>query len=238
MEASKDVGVSLLDNLSKLVSCFGVVLGVAYVFGLVNNYFFFSSLDATWIVGLMDAQVLIKEGLPSALILVLVTVVIFMLFENLEQLSFATSVLIPIVSLVISLLGMLLGLLGVDTSSVFYSFALRVVPVTAASICFVWSFRMYAEGYKGKKVAGCSIFGVVLTFFLIPYLQYGNEGRDLKWASKGVSLVIGDKKQVLGVLVGTISGKYVILACRSNKEISLSEITSQLSVRPSAGDCT
>jgi hypothetical protein len=237
VQNANDIHTSLLDNLSKLVGSFGLVLGIAYVLGLTQSYFFFSAMESVWVVGFLDAQALIKEGLLAAITLVAFTAFVYLLFPSLEKLGSVINIIIPGVSVIFGAVGFFLSFTDVDSASFVGGIGLRFLPTLAVCVSLVWSFRVYAETRQARGVVVSSLLTVLVCCFAAPYLIYTDQAMKLKWADQGVPLVINEKKQVLGVLVSSVSGKYLIYDCSGKNELILAEASSQLRVRPSAGKC-
>lgn len=236
LDHSDDYG-KLLDKLGKLVGCFGIILGFAYIAGLSQNYFLFSELQATWVLGMIDSQTLIKDGLPWAVLCALCAFLMFIWFPDSASLRDGMSSVLPAVS-VVGMIGMfILSFLGVDVnSSKGLVFFLRIVPLGASIALISWALKLYFEGAERRKIAITAVVGLAFAFGMLPYFDAAGAASSIKFGDKGLPLVVETSGKVSGVLAGVVSGKYIVFQCQS-VNVSILEISPALSVRPSAGAC-
>jgi hypothetical protein len=230
---------SVLDKMSKVVGIFGIVLGIAYVYGLGQSYFLYSQLDAAWVVGLLEPQALINIGLPSALLFLFAGLFVFVLIPSTDQLSSAVGVGFPVFTSGCIAFSMALKIFGIEVSD-FYADSLISTAIFAAvnAALFAWALRLLFEGQQGRIVMTFFMAVGFFSFLMIPYMQAVQKSRGLIWGDKGTPLVIDKDSKILGVLVGSVAEKFVVLNCTGKgREVFLSDVSPDLKVRPSTGEC-
>lgn len=228
----------LLDKLGKLVSCFGVLLGLAYIAGFSQTYFLFSELKAVWVLGLIDTQTLVRDGLPLATVCVLCTFLMFIWFPNSDSLREGMSSYLPFASVVIMVIVFIVGFLGGNLNgSPLLILGMKLVPLGASVALISWAAKLYFENAPVKTVCVSGIIGLVMAFGALPYFDASGQANSIKNGDTGLPVVITGDGKVSGVLAGVVSGKYIVVECFSSN-IVVMDIESSLTVKPSLGRCS
>ncbi|BAN53659.1 hypothetical protein PP4_18060 [Pseudomonas putida NBRC 14164] len=72
---------------------------------------------------------------------------------------------------------------------------------------------------------------------MLPAMRAVDDYNVLLRAKEPVPIVTSDSREVLGILLGSVSGKFLIYDCNERYKLKLIDISSELSVKPGPLQC-
>lgn len=121
--------------------------------------------------------------------------------------------------------------------SILFEFSLRALGTVFPSTVLSLALVQYFEG-GGERLFGASTLLFILwSLIFLPCDESGSSLQKLRLCSERTPLVVDSAGVVKGVLIGTISDRYVVLESFETNRIAMTDMKSGVKIRPSIGKC-
>lgn len=224
----------ILDGAGKAAAGLGIVLGMSYISGLFKMSGFYGAFHADWLFDMIDVQAYISEGLPLTSLFLIVFIAQFFGLKKVQENHRGWYILALAVTS--SVVGAQVVLLLVPSVS-YYMLAGMFIGASGSAFA-AW----IAHDNIFPSRSAVDLYHMVLVLALIlglsPYLVGKARAEDVKKAREETTEVIDAGNRVVGVLVRVVSGKYLVLDCNVQGQLSFYEISPSLKLRRSSGKCS
>jgi hypothetical protein len=230
---------SIMDFAGKAAAAVGVLLGAAYVIGFFKNFTLYINLKSIWILDLIDLQGMIKDGLPFVMQYLFIAVVFFFFLRTIRKHPYLLRILC-----VVFVLSLVLGWFVANFNSHFelktvtkgLAYGIACTGALGAGM-LSWSLHSFIEGGRSKLIFINVLIGMNFVLCLVPSVAGYLTAEDLKFGREQVSVLINKNEDVVGLLVGIVGGKYLIMDCSMAYQFWLEDVSSEFKVRQSIGGC-
>lgn len=221
MRKGKKQEISFIDWGGKIVGAVGVLGMAAYIAGFFKLYFLYSSLNCSWVLPFHSVQDVVASGVVDVFFCALTAVPLFFGYKtSIEIDNHGRRIVGLIVMGVVISIGIGIRFLGyvLDvyvTELMVYGVSYLVIGVFVANT----ARYSYEKGSYVYIAAGLLLF--VFASCFSSYLV--NSTKTFATADeKGAFLYVAVEKQaVVGVLVGSVNGKYLLRLCQEKDKFKL-----------------
>lgn len=228
---------AMIDLASKAAAAVGVILGLAYATGFFFNIILFSVLKSSWVIALIDLQGMIKDGLPLVMLflLIMISFLIFLRSQKGNRNLLITLCIAISFAFVIAWFSPAIGgEFSFQTKLLIYSVV--IVGVLGMGM-LSWSLHGFIEQKKPRASLMGGLFGMALSFSVVPAMIGYLTAKDLMFDREKASVVFNEKKEAVGLLVGVLGGKFLIMDCVVLNQLWLEAVSSKYKVREAPGLC-
>ncbi|MFG0849646.1 hypothetical protein ACF8R4_08020 [Pseudomonas sp. FYR_2] len=230
---------SLLDGFSKVAFISSVMIGFAYFSGLVYSWVFYKYFRSSWVLGFLSPQDLIKEGLPWVTVCTGIALVAFNRFKDSDSMRRVGLVVIVVLGtaiMALSQIGYWVFDLNLEKHPL-VSGGIEIALSLLFSSAVAMALKMILEGSDTKKATATALLGLGMTLLVLPAMRAVDDYNVLLRAKEPVPIVTSDSREVLGVLLGSVSGKFLVYDCSERSKLKLLDISSELNVKPGPLQC-
>lgn len=224
----------VIDGASKAAAAVGVVLGMSYMAGLSKTIGFYGEFHVDWLFDMLDVQAYINEGLPLTSLCLIVFFTHFFGIKKLHDKYTGWHMLIVVIST--SLIAAQ-AVLSMFPSMSYYLLAAGVVGSAGAALA---AWIAHGNVFPSRSVVDLyhMIMALALVLGLCPYLVGQARAIDVQKAGEGATEIVDASNRVVGVLVRVVAGKYLVLDCNVQGQLSFYEISASLKLRRASGRCS
>lgn len=237
--SSGTIQQSLLDGFSKVAFISSVMIGFAYFSGLVYSWVFYKYFRSSWVLGFLSPQDLVKEGLPWVTVCTGIALVAFNRFkdsDSMRRVGLAVILVLGVVIMALSQIGYWVLGMNLEKHPV-VSGGIEIALSLLFSSAVAMAVKMILEGSDTKKATAIALLGLGMTLLALPAMRAVDDYNVLLRAKEPVPIVTSDSREVLGILLGSVSGKFLIYDCSERSKLKLLDISSELSVKPGPLQC-
>lgn len=230
---------SLLDGFSKVAFISSLIIGFAYSSGLVYSWVFYKYFRSSWVLGFLSPQDLIKEGLPWVAVCTGIALVAFNRFKDsnsMRRVGLAVLMALGLVVMASSQIGYWFFDLELEKHPL-VSGGIKVALSLLFSSAIAMAVKMIIEGSDTKRATATALLGLGMTLLVLPAMRAVDDYNVLLRAKDPVPIVTSDSGAVIGILLGSVSSKFLVYDCSEHSKLKLLDISSELSVKPGPMQC-
>lgn len=219
-----------MDHLGKLVGCFGLISGLAYICGWAQVYFFLGKFHALWALDFSSPQFLIQKGMPWMLLCCLISAILIGTVRRLINARGIGAMITVVPAAPIMMINVF-----VPSSAAF--FATWVFPYLFL-IYGAWILTTGLIAAQDKQppqlVALMLLIALAWMVIAIPGIRANQEASDVR--SGEVELASASSKDFTGMVLAVIGDKLLLQDCKSAKQL-LIEPGGEWSISPNSLWC-
>jgi hypothetical protein len=191
------------------------------------------------VLGFLSPQDLVKEGLPWVTVCIGIALVAFNRFsdsDTMRRVGLAAIVFLGLAIMVVSQIGYWVFDLNLERHPL-VSGSIEIALSLLFSSAVAMAVKMILEGSDTKKATATALLGLGMTLLVLPAMRAVDDYNVLLRAKEPVPIVTSDSHKVLGVLLGSVSGKFLVYDCSEISKLKLLDISSELSIKSGPLQC-